>query len=826
MDYEKLGAFYLGRLRDPGAAAARPDLLLYDSKDLTTHAVCVGMTGSGKTGLCIGLLEEAAIDGIPAIIIDPKGDLGNLLLTFPQLAASDFQPWIDEGEAARKGETVDAAAARVAAMWRDGLAEWGQDAARIARYRDAVDTVVYTPGSNAGIPLSVLRSFAAPGRALLDDADALHERVGSAVSGLLTLIGRDADPIASRDHILIANILAAAWREGRDLDIAGIIRAVQSPPMTTIGVLDIESFYPAKERMALAMALNNLLASPGFAAWMEGEPLDVARLLWTPEGRPRLAIISIAHLGDAERMFIVTLLLNEMIAWMRAQAGTSSLRALLYMDEVFGYFPPTANPPSKIPMLTLLKQARAYGLGVVLATQNPVDLDYKGLSNAGTWFIGRLQTERDKARVLEGLEGASTAAGAAFDKAAYDAMISGLGSRVFLMNNVHDDAPVLFQTRWTLSYLRGPLTKAQIAGLMAARKATAAANAQGATGMSAASPTTTSPSSTSLPATPSSASTPPSVSSSKSASPAPLSPGARPVLPADVAEAFHRAAAGAAPLAPSLFGVARVHFISAKADVDMWENVAVAAPIASSALGDPWESAAPIDGGEAALGAEPPASARFAEIPAGVLAAKALARWPKLLADHLYRTRTLTMWSAPELKSVSRAGESEGEFRARLAHRAHEDRDALKEKIRAKAAPQLARIEERLRTAVQRAEREKAQYEQQKMQSAISIGATVVGALFGRKIASTGNVGRATTAARGMGRAAREREDAARAEESVDDLRARLAEIEAQIEADLATAAGPVDPASIALEPLEIRPRKSDISVTRVGILWGAGSRA
>jgi len=805
MDYEKLGAFYLGRLRDPGSAAARPDLLLYDSKDLTTHAVCVGMTGSGKTGLCIGLLEEAAIDGVPAIIIDPKGDLGNLLLAFPRLEASDFRPWIDEGEAARKGESVDAAAARVAATWRDGLAEWGQDAARIARFRDAAETAVYTPGSNSGLPLSVLRSFAAPSRALAGDADALHERVGSAVSGLLTLIGRDADPIASRDHILIANILDDAWRAGRDLDIAGIIRAVQSPPMATIGVLDLESFYPAKERMGLAMALNNLLASPGFAAWMEGEPLDVARLLWTPEGRPRLAIVSIAHLGDAERMFIVTLLLNELISWMRAQPGTSSLRALLYMDEVFGYFPPTANPPSKIPMLTLLKQARAYGLGVVLATQNPVDLDYKGLSNAGTWFIGRLQTERDKARVLEGLEGASAAAGAAFDKAAYDAMISGLASRVFLMNNVHDDAPVLFQTRWTLSYLRGPMTKAQIAGLMAARKTAAPA---------------TSPGAPAAPATP--ATSAPRRAPSQPASAVSGAPGARPLLPADVAEAFHASAGGATELSPSLFGVARVHFVSAKADVDAWETVALAAPLATQAAGDPWERAAAIERGGDALGAEPPAGARFAEIPAGALAAKTIARWPKLLADHIYRTRVLALWSAPEMKAVSRPQESEGEFRARLAHRAHEARDAMKEKIRAKAAPQLARIEERLRAAVQRAEREKAQYEQQKMQSAISIGATVVGALFGRKIASSGNVGRATTAARGMGRAAREREDAARAEESVEELRARLAEIEAQIESDLAAAAGGVDPAAIALEPLEIRPRKSDISVTRTGILWSA----
>ena len=236
-------------------------------------------------------------------------------------------------------------------------------------------------------------------------------------------------------------MLDHAWRAGRDLDMAGLIHAVQSPPFDKVGVIDLETFFPAKERFALAMKLNNLIASPGFAAWMEGESLDVGGLLYTTEGKPRLSILSIAHLSDDERMFFVTILLNEVLAWIRTQPGTSSLRAVLYMDEIFGYFPPTAKPPSKMPMLTLLKQARAFGLGVVLATQNPVDLDYKGLSNAGTWFLGRLQTKRDKERVLEGLEGASNAAGQSFDRRKMDELLSSLGNRVFLMNNVHEDQP-------------------------------------------------------------------------------------------------------------------------------------------------------------------------------------------------------------------------------------------------------------------------------------------------------------------------------------------------------------------------------------------------
>ncbi|MGH6948433.1 MAG: ATP-binding protein, partial [Kiloniellales bacterium] len=467
--FEKLGAFYLGRLYDGAAGKPSDAPLLYDSKDLTTHAVCVGMTGSGKTGLCLSLLEEATIDGLPAIAIDPKGDIGNLLLNFPALEPADFEPWIDPGEAARKGRSPAEQAESVAQLWRKGLADWGEDGRRVARLREAAEVRIYTPGSSAGLPVSVLSSFAAPADALRADAEAFNDRVSAAVSGLLSLIGVEADPLRSREHILLASILSHHWKEGRDLDVGRLIREVQKPPFDKVGVLDLESVYPAKERFELSTMLNGLLASPGFAAWMEGAPLDIGRMLWDEQGKPRIAIFSIAHLSDPERMFFVTLLLTEILGWVRAQSGTTSLRALLYMDEVFGYLPPVANPPSKLPLLTLLKQARAFGLGVVLATQNPVDLDYKGLSNTGTWLIGRLQTERDKLRVLDGLEGAAASAGATFDRAALDRVLSGLSSRVFLMNNVHEDAPVLFHTRWALSYLRGPLTREEIRLLTAER---------------------------------------------------------------------------------------------------------------------------------------------------------------------------------------------------------------------------------------------------------------------------------------------------------------------------------------------------------------------
>ena len=411
------------------------------------------MTGSGKTGLGIDLIEECAIDGVPVIAIDPKGDLGNLLLAFPKLAAEDFLPWVDPDEARRAGQTAEAFAAAEASRWTKGLADWGQDGTRIQRLRDAAEFALYTPGSSSGRPLSIMKSFAAPDPEIVNDAELLQDRVSTAATSVLTLAGIDAEPIKSREHVLLANLFTDSWRAGRDLDLPALIAQIQSPPIAKVGVLDLESFFPSKDRFALAMQLNQLLAAPGFGAWLEGEALDIDRLLYGVNGRPRVSVISIAHLDDQERMFFVSLLLNEIVGWMRSQRGTSSLRALVYFDEIFGFLPPVANPPSKPPLLTLLKQARAFGLGVVVATQNPVDLDYKALSNAGTWMLGRLQTDRDKARVLDGLEGAAGTAGAAFDRPQLDRLLSSLGKRQFLLHNVHEQEPILFETRWALSYL-------------------------------------------------------------------------------------------------------------------------------------------------------------------------------------------------------------------------------------------------------------------------------------------------------------------------------------------------------------------------------------
>jgi hypothetical protein len=793
-DFEKLGVFYLGREYDPAANALKDDLVLYDSQDLTTHAVCVGMTGSGKTGLCLSLLEEAAIDGVPAICIDPKGDLGNLLLTFPNLAPADFEPWIDAGDAQRKGLSTAELAATTAENWKQGLAEWGQEPARIARLRAATDVAIYTPGAESGLPLSVLRSFAPPtvgseggqspaGTVPVFDSSALRDRVASMVSGLLSLLSIEADPIGSREHILLANLVEGAWRQGISLDVAALIQAVQKPPFDKLGAFDLETFFPARDRLKLAMQLNNLIASPGFATWMSGEPLDAQRLLFTAEGKPRISIVSIAHLNDAERMFVVTLVLNELISWMRAQSGTSSLRAIFYMDEIFGYFPPSANPASKPPMLTLLKQARAFGLGCVLATQNPVDLDYKGLSNCGTWFIGRLQTERDKLRVIEGLKSAQ----AAGDDQDFEALMSGLTQRVFLMRNVHEDAPVLMKTRWALSFLRGPLTGSEIARAMADRKTAIVGS--------------------SAPA-PAAAATP--------------AASARPPVGAGIAEYFLIASQGSGPILykPMIAGFARLHFVDAKLALDAWETSGWLAPLDDGGGNASWEDAASDSKLKARLTNTPAEGAEFAEIPGSALRAASYSGWAKTLQARLYETARARVVVCESFKLASQPGESEGDFRARLALAVREKRDAAVAELRRKWQVKLLQLSDQVRRAEDRHAREQAQLSQQKMQTAVTIGSSILGALLGRRAISATNVGRIGTAARSATRIGRESEDVTRAAESLEVLRQRLGDTQRDVEAEVARLETTMDPSTLALKPVEVPARKSDIAVGEVALVW------
>jgi hypothetical protein len=753
------------------------------------------MTGSGKTGLCIAALEEAAIDGIPAIVIDPKGDLANLLLTFPNLQPGDFRPWINEDDARRKGLPPDQYAAQQAEMWKKGLADWGQDGARIQKLRDAADFAIYTPGSNAGIGVSILKSFAAPEKAVMEDGELLRDRIATTATSLLGLLGIDADPIQSREHILLSTIFGQAWQAGKDLDLAALIQQIQQPPTQKIGVLDLESFYPSKDRFALAMRLNNLLAAPGFSSWLEGEPLDIGAILHTKESKPRIAIFSIAHLGDAERMFFVSLLLNQVLGWMRQQPGTTSLRALVYMDEIFGYFPPTANPPSKQPLLTLMKQARAFGVGVMLATQNPVDLDYKGLSNAGTWFVGRLQTDRDKQRLLDGLEGAAAGQSAKFDRGKMEQTLAGLGNRVFLMNNVHEDAPVVFESRWALSYLRGPLTRDQIRTLMsgaAKGQATASASTQPTT-RPAASMTSTS--------------------------------GTRPVLDPGVTQLFlplrSNPPAGATLVYhPAVMGCGKVYFTDTKTGVDQEEELALVAPITDNVVAVDWSQAEEADLTEADLDKDPQANGTFATLPSAAGKAKSYDPWKKSFVDALLRGRQLQLFRCADLKETSQPGESERDFRVRLQQASREQRDTVKEKLRQQFAPKLAVLQERRRRAEQAVEREKEQASASKWNTAISVGTTVLGALFGRKALSAGNIGRAATAARGASRSYKESQDVARAGETVEAIDQQVADLNTQLNAQLAQIDQQCDPQTAALETITLKPKKTNITVRSLVLAW------
>ncbi len=775
--FEKLGAFYLGRPYDLESQTGADAPLLYNSRDLVTHAVCVGMTGSGKTGLCLALLEEAAIDGIPAIIIDPKGDLGNLMLTFPDLRPEDFLPWINPEDAARKNQTPEEFAAGQANLWRDGLASWGEGPDRIRQLKEKAEVAIYTPGSTAGIPVNVLASFDAPETR---DPEELSERAQTSAASLLGLLKIAADPIQSREGIFLSTLFTNAWQAGEDLSLESIIERIQHPPFSKVGVLDLEVFYPSKDRFALVMALNNILASPAFATWREGAPLDIAKTLYTPEGKPRLAIFSIAHLGDEERMFFVSLLLNEVLSWTRAQSGTSSLRAILYMDEIFGYLPPSANPPSKRPMLTMLKQARAFGVGVVLATQNPVDLDYKALSNAGTWFIGRLQTERDKARVLDGLQGASS--GGKFDRQKTETLLASLGNRVFLMNNVNDDAPTVFETRWVMSYLRGPLTRDQIRKLMEGRGQPA----------------------------------PLSMAAVSESSASTESGGSRPPLPPAIPQVFVPSNNPSPQYRPVLIGAADLTYKDTKTGFETTESVLLAAELPSAMTSVDWGSAEALEISLSALTHEPAAGATYEALPTLASQAKSYSAWEKEFRAWLASSRTLEVLTCTDPKAVSEPQETEGEFRTRLAMQIRESRDEAVEALRRKFAPRQAALQARLERAYAALERQKQQASAATMQTVISVGSSLLGAFLGKKAISATNLGRVTTAARGVSRSMKEGSEAATAGQSLEKVQAQVTELDTEFAAEAA--------ALTAREPeflkLPLKPQRGGISGLRLSLGW------
>ena len=763
-DYERLGVFYLGR------SGETP--LLYQSRHLTTHGVCVGMTGSGKTGLCVSLIEEAAIDGIPVLAIDPKGDLPNLMLQFPELRGSDFQPWVDADAARRAGQDIATFAESEAGRWRAGLAEWHQDGVRIARLHDTAEVTVYTPGSNAGRPLAVLGSFAAPGPAIADDAELLAERVSAAVSAVLGLLGIDGDPLTSREHLLLSVLFDHSWSTGRDLDPAELITQIQQPPVTRVGVMDIDVVFPPADRFTLAMRLNQLLASPAFQLWTQGEALDLDRLLYTPAGKPRVAIISIAHLGERERMFVVASLLGQALAWTRRQTGSDSLRALIYFDEIAGYLPPVANPPSKAALLTLLKQARAFGVGVLVATQNPVDLDYKALANCGTWLVGTLQTERDRDRVLDALGAVGGA-----DRAELQRRLAGLGKRQFLLHDIHEAAPLVFESRWAMSYLRGPMTREQIRSVMGNSPALSVR------------PTIVTPPQSAAPALP-------------------------PGIPQRFAPIRGVAAADATViLRPALVGTATLYWRDPSLGLDTRRDVRWRLPLDTAPT--TWDGSSTLPYPINDCTSQAPPGATWSNIPTGCTAAW-FADIERTFADALFRREQLALLRSPSLGLTARPDEDERAFRIRCAQLGRERRDANADTLRRKYAPKFAALEERVRRAESARQREQSQVRQADLGTALSFGTSLLGALFGRKTLSAANVGRVASAARSVGRSSKERGDVERAEAEIAHHQSERQHLEDELAAEIAA----VGISDDRFDNTNLPVKKGDIRPGLVAIVW------
>jgi len=762
--------FYIGTEVDPATGQAGAPVL-YPGKDLTTHGIIVGMTGSGKTGLSIDLIEEALIDGVPVIAIDPKGDLGNLLLTFPGLSAAEFQPWVDPAEAERKGLTVEQTALETAATWQKGLASSGIAPERIAQLKASADFVIFTPGSTAGIPVSVLQSFRRPAGELGDEET--QEKVKGVTSALLGLVGIEADPIRSREHILISSIINDTWGKGTDLTLSDLIVQLQNPPFAKLGVFEVDTFFPPKDRLDLAMRVNGLIASPSFQSWLNGAPLDVESFLHAPDGRPRCSIFAIAHLSDAERMFFVTLLLQEVISWMRLQQGTDSLLALLYFDEVFGYFPPYPfNPPSKVPLLTLMKQARAFGLGVLLATQNPVDIDYKGLSNAGTWVIGTLQQEGDRDRVLGGLEGALQEGGGTLDRAWFTGVLGSLKPRQFLLHNIHTAKHVVVQSRFAMSYLRGPLTKAQIDQLMAPRKVEFE-------------------------------------HVTHEALPTPGPSRYLPAFPDGIPVQFAPVPVGTT-LDPYVFGEADVAYEDKMTSAFVQQHLFLAIPVSQ------WPA---VDWATAELLPEnvtwcdkAPEGVLFQEAPADL---QKPASWKTLtsrLKDAL-KVRPLTLLTSKEYKVAQQDGETEAQFMARLGVLSAPDITGDVNKVEEKLQEKQRKLQDDLTEAQQRLNIAQMEARNRNSAATMQTAEAVLGLLVGRKRSFT-------TGVRARGTAQTFQEKAKDLQQKVNDLQQQLAVLAARTQATVTAEEEAARAKYLAVEQKLLRPKVSNIVVKRVGIVF------
>lgn len=830
---ELQGKFYLGRIFDPQTGKTGDQPLIYDAEDLTTHGFVVGMTGSGKTGLCIDLLEEAALQNIPALMIDPKGDITNALLHFPDLLPQDFEPWVNVDEARRQNKTIPQAAGEAAALWSKGLAEWGVTPERLRALQNAAHFAIFTPGSDAGIPVSILASLKAPPIPWETNREVLREKISGTVTGLLGLVGlQDIDPVRSREHILLSNIFENAWSQGRDLDLGELILQTQSPPFPKLGVFDVNTFFPEKDRFTLAMLLNNILAAPAFQTWLEGQPLDVPGLLYGPDGRPRHSIFYIAHLSDAERMFFVTLLFSAVETWMRTQTGTTSLRALLYFDEIYGYLPPTSNPPSKQPMLRMLKQARAFGVGLLLATQNPVDIDYKALSNTGSWFIGKLQTDRDKQRLLDGLEGAAPG----LDRAEYDRLLSSLGKRVFLVHNVHEKQPQLFQTRWAMNYLPGPLTRTQIPAL----NALVGAGASFKTPVIPAAPAQPAPAYSAPAATP-----PPGAMSAVPPQAAPVIPAAqltgssslpgsetRPALPARITEYFlpnnltlsqaykalGRSATGEVRQVgllyrPVLLGQVYIRYLNRKYNLDS-EQVKTALVIEPDRRGNVrWENYLDREVRAADLDSSPDPTARFAALEAPFNDARLLKDLEKDFADWVFRGATVQVWANEDLKTYAGPELTQAEFRTQCAEAARKLRDAEIDKATTALERSLAALKDKLSREKRELDQDEAELSQRKMEE-MGTHAENIFSLFSKRKRTM------TTSLTKRRLTEQAKADVEESKDAIEDLTRQLAKAEKDHEAVLAEINARWGELANRITQIPVAPLRKDVRLDLFGVAW------
>jgi hypothetical protein len=799
------GSFALGKIIDPATGKPGTDDLVVGSSDLTTHGVIVGMTGSGKTGLAIVLLEEALLAGIPALIIDPKGDMGNLALTFPDLAPASFQPWVNASDAQAAGITVEQLAEQTATTWREGLAAQGTGPEQIQKLKDAADVTIYTPGSSAGVPLNVLGSLRAPALSWDTEAETLRDEIEGTVTSLLGLVGITADPLSSREHVLLSNLIENAWRAGRDLDLGALIGEIQTPPLRKLGVFEIDAFFPPKDRTELALKLNSLIASPAFAAWGEGAPLDPQTLLFSPEGKPRAAIVYTAHLSDEERMFVTTLVFAKLVTWMRGQSGTSDLRALAYMDEVAGYVPPTAAPPAKKPILTILKQGRAFGLGLVLSTQNPIDLDYMAMSNAGTWLVGRLQTENDKARVLEGLR---SAAGGA-DISALDSSIGALQKRQFMLVSAKDSHPRVFATRWAMSYLRGPLTKEQVQQLMSAAPRPAEAAPAASPGAA----------DTTAPAAPAASPTAPLAADETSVAPA--------VAVGTTVSYLDPAAPWAAQVGATA-GVTRLHaFIATRVSLryddtaagidEQQEFEALYGPLDA---GLDLDSESVVDFDDRDFRGDAPPGATYVLPAAPVGEAKFFAQTGKDVQARLVANRALEIFRNKQLGLASRPGETEEAFLARCDEAGQTKADEETVKLTKRLEAKKDRLQNALEIAQRRVEELDTQTKSRQANELISGAGAVLGALFGGKRSARSITNAVGSVASKHGQTATASERRSTAQAKADQTQDDLAQLEQEIIDEVTASNDKWKAVAEDIETVSIRLEATDVRVTDVRLVW------